>query len=100
LNVNDQLLAALSLYGLPVLFSVIFASSLGFPLPATFVMVVAGSFVELGDMNIWWVVVLGGMASIAGDQVAYAIGHWGGHPWRCVLLAGLAGLNCWIRLIM
>jgi membrane protein DedA with SNARE-associated domain len=78
LNINDQLLAALSLYGLPVLFSVIFASSLGIPLPATFVIVVAGSFAALGDMNIWWVLVLGAMAAIAGDQTAYAIGHWGG----------------------
>jgi membrane-associated protein len=78
LNINDQLLAALSLYGLPVLFSVIFASSLGIPLPATFVIVVAGSFAQLGDMNIWWVLVLGALAAIIGDQTAYAIGHWGG----------------------
>jgi len=78
LSINDQLLAALSLYGLPVLFSVIFLSTLGFPLPATFVLVVAGSFAELGDMNIWWVLVLGIIAAIAGDQAAYAIGRWGG----------------------
>jgi membrane protein DedA with SNARE-associated domain len=79
LNINDQVLAALSLYGLPVVFSVIFASSLGFPLPETFVMVVAGSFAELGDMNIWWVLALGAIAATVGDQAAYAIGHWGGH---------------------
>jgi len=79
LNINDQLLAALGLYGLPVLSSLIFFTSLGIPLPATFALVVAGSFVELGDMNLWWVVALGAVAAIIGDQAAYAIGRWGGH---------------------
>lgn len=79
MNINDQLLAALGLYGLPVLSSLIFFTSLGIPLPATFALVVAGSFVELGDMNLWWVVALGAVAAIIGDQAAYAIGRWGGH---------------------
>jgi membrane-associated protein len=78
LNINDQLLAALGQYGLPVFFSVIFASSLGIPFPATFTLVVAGSFAALGNMDIGWVLGLGILAAIAGDQAAYAIGHWGG----------------------
>ncbi len=78
MSISDQLLAALSLYGLPVFFSAIFFSSLGLPLPATFMLVVAGSFAELGDMNIWWVLALGILAAIAGDQAAYMIGRWGG----------------------
>jgi membrane-associated protein len=79
LNINDQVLAALSLYGLPVLSGLIFLTSFGIPLPATFVLVAAGSFVQLGDMNLWGVVVLGAVAAVVGDQVAYAIGRWGGH---------------------
>jgi len=78
LNINDQLLAAMALYGLPVFFGVIFFSSLGIPVPATFTLVVAGSFAQLGDMDIWWVLALGILAAIVGDQTAYAIGHWGG----------------------
>ena len=78
MNINDQVLAALSLYGLPVLSGLIFFTSLGIPLPATFVLVAAGSFVQLGDMNLWRVVALGAVAAVTGDQVAYAIGRWGG----------------------
>ena len=68
----------MALYGLPVFFGVIFFSSLGIPVPATFTLVVAGSFAQLGDMDIWWVLALGILAAIVGDQTAYAIGHWGG----------------------
>ena len=73
------MLAALGLYGLPVFSILIFTTSLGIPLPATFALVAAGSFVQLGDMNLWWVLALGAVAAVIGDQAAYAIGRWGGH---------------------
>jgi len=79
LNINDQVLAAMSLYGLPVFSILIFLTSLGIPLPATFALVAVGSFVQLGDMNLWWVLVLGAVGAVIGDQAAYAIGRWGGH---------------------
>ena len=79
MSINDQVLAALSLYGLPVLSTLIFFTSLGIPLPATFALVAAGSFVQLGEMNLWWVVALGAVAAVIGDQTAYVIGRWGGH---------------------
>jgi len=47
-NITDQLLAALSLYGLPVLFGVITIAAVGVPMPVTLMLVAAGSFVELG----------------------------------------------------
>ena len=78
MNINDQVLAAMGLYGLPVLSSLIFLTSFGIPLPATFALVAAGSFVEMGDMSVWWVLALAAVAAIIGDQVAYAIGRWGG----------------------
>ena len=79
MNINDQALAAMSLYGLPVFSILIFLTSLGIPLPATFALVAVGSFVQLGDMNLWWVLVLGAVGAVIGDQAAYAIGRWGGH---------------------
>ncbi len=78
MTINDQVLAALSLYGLPVLSGIILFTSLGIPLPATFAMVVAGSFVQSGNMNLGWVAALSMVANIIGDQIAYAIGRWGG----------------------
>jgi len=78
LNLNDQLLAALTLYGLPVLLGATFFNSIGIPIPANIMLIAAGSFIELGDMNLWWVIILCSIGAILGDQVDYAIGLWGG----------------------
>jgi membrane-associated protein len=77
-SINDQLLAALTVYGLPVLFGVCMISSLGVPLPGTFLLVAAGAFVQLGDMDLWSVMSLGVLGAILGDQMGYFIGRWGG----------------------
>ncbi|MDX6558924.1 MAG: hypothetical protein QOF72_1973, partial [Blastocatellia bacterium] len=47
MNISDQLLGALSQYGLPVLFGVIAIAAAGIPLPISMMLVAAGSFVEL-----------------------------------------------------
>jgi len=79
LNLTDQLLAALSLYGLPVLFGVIAIAAAGVPMPVTLMLVAAGSFVELGEMKLWQVLVVASGAAVLGDQIGYALGRWGGH---------------------
>jgi len=79
LNLTDQLLAALSLYGLPLLFGVIAIAAAGVPMPVTLMLVAAGSFVELGEMKLWQVLVVASGAAVLGDQIGYAIGKWGGH---------------------
>ena len=79
MNLTDQLLAALSLYGLPVLFGVIAIAAAGVPMPVTLMLVAAGSFVELGEMNLWQVVLVASSAAVLGDQIGYALGRWGGH---------------------
>jgi membrane protein DedA with SNARE-associated domain len=79
LNLTDQLLAALSLYGLPVLFGVIAIAAVGLPMPVTLMLVAAGSFVELGEMKLWQVLVVASSAAVLGDQIGYALGRWGGH---------------------
>ena len=79
MNLTDQLLAALSLYGLPVLFGVIAIAAAGVPMPVTLMLVAAGSFVELGEMKLWQVLVVASGAAVLGDQIGYALGRWGGH---------------------
>jgi membrane protein DedA with SNARE-associated domain len=79
MNISDQLLAAFILYGLPVLFGVIVVSSIGFPLPSSFLLIAAGSFVEQGEINLWWLILLAIIGAILGDQIGYGIGRWGGH---------------------
>ncbi len=78
MNFTDQLLSALSLYGYPVLFGVIAVASTGVPFPVTLMLIVAGSFVEQGEMNLWWVLGLASGGAIVGDQIGYGLGRWGG----------------------
>jgi membrane protein DedA with SNARE-associated domain len=77
-SLTDQLLAIISAYGLPALFAVIAIAAVGVPLPVTLALVAAGSFVELGEMRLWQVIIVGSSAAILGDQIGFVIGRWGG----------------------
>jgi membrane-associated protein len=77
-SISDQFLAALTIYGLPVLFGVTFMNSIGIPVPGAVLLIAAGSFVQLGDLNLGWVVALASIGAILGDQVGYGVGRWGG----------------------
>ena len=79
MNLGEQLLALLSQYGLPILASVLFAGCVGLPLPNALLLVASGSFVASGQMNLWTVLVIGSVASIAGDLTGYSVGRWLGH---------------------
>ncbi|MEP6636663.1 MAG: DedA family protein [Acidobacteriota bacterium] len=78
MSVTDQLLAALLVYGLPVLFGVILVCSAGVPFPISLMLVAAGSFVEQGDMKLWQVIAVASLAAVLGDQIAYGLSRWGG----------------------
>jgi membrane-associated protein len=78
MSLTDQVLAALLVYGLPVLFGVSLICSVGIPFPVSLMLVAAGSFVQQGDMKLWQVIVVASVAAIAGDQVAYCLARWGG----------------------
>jgi membrane protein DedA with SNARE-associated domain len=79
MSITEQLLGALSQYGLPVLFGVIVIAAAGIPLPISMMLVAAGSFVELGEMKLWQVIVVASTGAVIGDQIGYALGRWGGH---------------------
>ena len=79
MSVTEQLLAALSLYGLPVLFGVLVVGCAGIPLPASLMLVAAGSFAQFGEMKLWQVITVAIVASVLGDQIGYGLGRWGGH---------------------
>lgn len=80
MTITDQLLAALSLYGLPALFGVLVIACAGIPLPASLMLVAAGSFAQIGEMKLWQVIAVASAGSIIGDQIGYGIGRWG-EPW-------------------
>jgi membrane protein DedA with SNARE-associated domain len=78
MSITDELLAALLLYGLPVLFGVIAIASVGVPFPVTLMLVAAGSFVEQGEMKLWPVIVVASTAAVVGDQIGYGLARWRG----------------------
>jgi membrane protein DedA with SNARE-associated domain len=87
---SDQLLAAVSLYGAPALFGIVAIAAIGVPLPITLLLVVAGSMISQGAMNLWWAIGAASAGSILGDQAGYAIGRWGGSA-AVARLSGLFG---------
>jgi membrane protein DedA with SNARE-associated domain len=78
MSLTDQVLAALLVYGLPVLFGVILICSVGVPFPISLMLVAAGSFVEQGEMKLWQVIAVASVAAVLGDQIGYGLSRWGG----------------------
>jgi membrane protein DedA with SNARE-associated domain len=78
MNITDQLLAALLVYGLPVLFGIILICSIGIPFPVSLMLVAAGSFIEQGEMKLWQVIAAASVAAVLGDQIGYGLARWGG----------------------
>lgn len=78
MSITDQVLAALLVYGLPVLFGVILICSVGVPFPISLMLVAAGSFVEQGEMKLWQVIAVASVGAVLGDQIAYGLSRWGG----------------------
>ncbi|HEX3559350.1 MAG TPA: DedA family protein [Pyrinomonadaceae bacterium] len=78
MSLSDYLLGTLGLYGPPALFCVLLVGAIGIPTPGSLLLLVAGSFVEQGEMSLWPVLALGLAGSVAGDQIGYALGRWGG----------------------
>lgn len=77
---NADLLELLTTYGLPALFAILLATLAGAPFPDSLLLVAVGSFVAQGDLSYWPVVAVGTAGAVAGDNIGYAIGYWGGRP--------------------
>ena len=77
---NAELLGFLTTFGLPALFVILLATSAGAPFPDSLLLVAVGSFVAQGDLSYWPVIAVGTAGAVAGDNVGYAIGLWGGRP--------------------
>ncbi len=91
MTINEQMLAALSLYGTPVLAAIVFFTSFGIPLPSSLALLLAGSLIQQGDMNVVLVVISGTAAAILGDILAYWAGRWGGPRFRGWLSRRIVG---------
>ena len=78
MSLSETLLLAFSTYGLPALFIFAALAAVGLPLPVTLLLIVVGSFVDQGDLDLLTVVPVISLAAVLGDQLGYAIGRWSG----------------------
>ncbi len=58
----------------------IFLEDFGVPVPGETVLIIAAVYAGTGRFNVWLVALLGFIAAILGDNVGFAIGHFGGRP--------------------
>lgn len=91
MSLTDYLLSTLGLYGPAVLFAVLLVGAVGLPTPGSLLLLVAGSFVEQGEMGLWPVLLLGFAGAVVGDNVGFAVGRWGGRRLAVRLSRRLGG---------
>ncbi|MFN6962476.1 MAG: DedA family protein [Pyrinomonadaceae bacterium] len=75
---SDWLIGLIAVYGLPALFLILVAAQAGVPMPMTLLLIVLGSLVEQGQLQLWQVLFMGTAGAVAGDLVGYGLGRWGG----------------------
>ncbi|MFN8441709.1 MAG: DedA family protein [Caldilineaceae bacterium] len=78
MDIQAILLSAIANYGASALFVAILLASIGVPLPSSFLLVAAGSFITQGEMQFWPVIVAGLAGAVIGDHVGYGIGRLAG----------------------
>lgn len=78
MNLQTILLDAMANYGSFAIFVAILLASIGAPLPSSFLLVAAGSFITQGEMNLWPVLLAATLGAIIGDHIGYGIGRIGG----------------------
>jgi len=80
------LVPILDSYGYLAVFGFLFVESFGAPVPGQTMLMAAGVFAGAGRLNVFGIAILGFLAAVAGDNVGYLIGHYGGR--RLVLRFG------------
>jgi membrane protein DedA with SNARE-associated domain len=58
----------------------VFLEDFGVPVPGETVLIVAAIYAGTGRLSIWLVALIAFLAAILGDNVGFAIGHFGGRP--------------------
>jgi membrane protein DedA with SNARE-associated domain len=58
----------------------IFLEDFGVPVPGETVLIIAAVYAGTGRFSVWLVALIGFLAAVLGDNVGFAIGHFGGRP--------------------
>ena len=72
---SDETLAALLVYGYPVLALILLLGAIGLPVPTGLSTAVAGSLISKGSMVWVWATVIAVAASVVGDMIGYGLGR-------------------------
>jgi membrane protein DedA with SNARE-associated domain len=74
-TLGEEILAALLVYGYPVLGLTLLLGTMGAPFPSALSVVVAGSLIARGEMNWLWAAVVVVASSASGDLAGYGLGR-------------------------
>ena len=78
-GVLHDLEPTLNKYGYLAL-GLIFLEDFGVPVPGETVLIIAAVYAGTGRLSVWLVALIGFLAAVLGDNVGFAIGHFGGRP--------------------
>src|ERR671919_3583 len=70
----------LGAYGYQAVFVLMVLESACIPIPSEVTMVFGGFLASRGDLDFFWVAMIGTVANVIGSWIAYGIGAWGGRP--------------------
>ncbi|MGH2723516.1 MAG: DedA family protein [Actinomycetota bacterium] len=70
----------LGAYGYQAVFVLMTLESALIPVPSELTMVFGGFLVSRGDLDFFWVAMLGTLGNVLGSWLAYWLGIWGGRP--------------------
>lgn len=76
----NALAPIVSQYGYFGVGGLIMLEDFGVPAPGETVLIAAAFFAGLGQLNIFLVFLVGFLGAVAGDNIGFAIGEYGGHP--------------------
>jgi membrane protein DedA with SNARE-associated domain len=79
-GVLAHLAPILNRYGYLAVIVVVGIEGFGVPAPGQTLLIVAGVYAASGQLNLAAVIACGVVAAVIGDNIGYAIGHFGGRP--------------------
>ncbi len=79
-GILHSLAPVLHRYGYAAVIGLVGAEGFGLPAPGQTILIAAGIYAGTGQLNLAIVLALGFVAAVGGDNIGYAIGHYGGRP--------------------
>src|SRR5579884_396453 len=79
-GVLHNLQGPLNHYGYLAVAAFVLLEDFGIPVPGETVLIVAAVYAGTGRLSVWLVGLIGFLAAVAGDNIGFAIGHFGGRP--------------------